>query len=209
MASIEYSKDNLEALYRVVKPGDILEFPRGAYSHFGIYIGTYNGIKHCVIHFTVKNDGSLLYNYSPSLKACEKQCKQKLEQIAYIVDKAAGEIKTDLRADPLENVMDLGGTVIINNTKDKEWKPTTPEMIVQRAIDAYENQREYPEYHLTKNNCEHFVNEMRYKEHTSCQVDSAQTAGLAVGGGALLLGGLYALSKLTEKKEQKRWYMWN
>ena len=50
--ALEVRRHN-ETLLQVLEPGDLVEFPRGAYSHWAVYIGMYCAVTEvCTVLFT-------------------------------------------------------------------------------------------------------------------------------------------------------------
>ena len=157
------SSQDLNALEMTVLPGDRLEFSRAGdlYSHWGIYVGAYNGIEHAVIDFGMFEGG-----------------------VAFSKKKASGSAvsagtKPEIRANSIREVLGTSGKVRINNSKDKEQMPLSDKDIVQRAKKMHRQQVQI-DYNLLQSNCEHFVNLCRYDKPTSDQAD-ALIAGAATG----------------------------
>ncbi|XP_040837778.1 phospholipase A and acyltransferase 2-like [Ochotona curzoniae] len=73
----------------------------------------------------------------------------------------------------------------VNNKHDDKYEPLPPNMIVQRAMEKVG--KEVP-YSLTQDNCEHFVNELRYGIPRSDQV---QKAAQSMGISGVLVGFLF------------------
>ncbi|ELK24407.1 Group XVI phospholipase A2 [Myotis davidii] len=91
----------------------------------------------------------------------------------------------------------------VNNKHDRKYLPLPPSKIVRRAEEMVGREMLYK---LTSDNCEHFVNELRYGVHRSDQVTEAVVAGgVAVGilGVGLAIAALIgSLRGRREREEQ-------
>ncbi|KAF6105524.1 hypothetical protein HJG60_015063 [Phyllostomus discolor] len=87
----------------------------------------------------------------------------------------------------------------VHNKHDDKYSPLPPSKIVQRAEERVGQEVLYK---LTSDNCEHFVNELRYGVSRSDQVrDAVMAAGIAgVGMAALGLIGVM----LSRNRQQKQ-----
>ncbi|CAF3744010.1 unnamed protein product [Adineta steineri] len=162
--------------------GDMIQFKRGLYSHWAIYIGNDE-----IIHQWGANDGigesvgisgNIMTIYGIQFNKAEI-CKSK------IID-----------------VMVYGGNVHINNFLDSKRKPLPIRLILERA----ENAVGRIGYNLLYNNCEHFATECRYGQATSNQVQVS--VGSALGLGLILTGaavfGAYLLSDSSHDEKEKK-----
>lgn len=87
----------------------------------------------------------------------------------------------------------------VNNKHDDKYSPLPPSKIVQRAEELVGQEVLYK---LTSENCEHFVNELRYGVPRSDQVrDAVMVAGIA--GAGLAAMGLIGVM-LSRNKRQKQ-----
>ncbi|XP_005886261.2 PREDICTED: HRAS-like suppressor 2, partial [Myotis brandtii] len=91
----------------------------------------------------------------------------------------------------------------VNNKHDRKYSPLSPSKIVHRAEEKVGQEMLYK---LTSDNCEHFVNELRYGVSRSDQVTEAVVAGgVAVGllGVGLVIAALIgSLRGRREREEQ-------
>ncbi|XP_068922290.1 phospholipase A and acyltransferase 3-like isoform X2 [Petaurus breviceps papuanus] len=84
----------------------------------------------------------------------------------------------------------------VNNKHDSRYQPLPPSKIVQRALEEVGKDVHYK---LTSENCEHFVNELRYGIPRSDQVrDFLMGAGIA---GTLAVAGFVGM--LVSRNKQK------
>ncbi|KAK0065883.1 HRAS-like suppressor 2 [Biomphalaria pfeifferi] len=165
-------------VYDSLRLGDRVQFKRGLYSHWGIYIGQ-GKIIHLASHDNaeVKANSNSTHLFSIGGKLFNKA-------FVRIDDfwKVVGEYKA-----------------IINNTLDMKLRALSPEVIVQQAMKKIGEVG----YNVITANCEHFTNWCRYGESKSEQSENAMTA-LAVGGALLFTGAAaYGIAK-SMKKEQPR-----
>ncbi|XP_070282518.1 phospholipase A and acyltransferase 3-like [Myotis yumanensis] len=126
-----------------LKPGDLIEIFRPGYQHWALYVG--DGY---VVHLTSAGDitGAALANIMSS--GTERAIVKK-----ELLSKVAGKCMYR-----------------VNNKHDREYPPLPPREIVRRAEEKVG--QEMP-YNLTSDNCEHFVNKVRYGVHRSDQVYQA------------------------------------
>ncbi|KAM7084729.1 phospholipase A and acyltransferase 2 [Molossus nigricans] len=149
------------------RPGDLIEIFRFGYEHWAICVG----------------DGYVVHLAPPS----EIAGAGAASLMSALTDKAI--VKRELLS-----VVAGRDKYRVNNKHDKKYSPLPPSKIVQRAEELVGQEMLYK---LTSDNCEHFVNELRYGVSRSDQVTSAVTAVgvsavvLAVGLGiAGLIGSL-------------------
>jgi len=129
--------------------GDMIEFQRGIYSHWGIYVG--DGY---IIHATDVQSGNGSFSGSSSGSSSRSS-----SGVSRNVDR---KVLKQL----LTQVVD-GCKFYVNNYLDKSHEPFSPDEIVQRAEAEVDT---YYDYSLFTNNCEHFVTLMRYGISISNQV---------------------------------------
>lgn len=158
------------------KPGDLIEIFRPLYRHWAIYVG----------------DGYVIHLAPPS----EIAGAGAASIMSALTDKAI--VKKEL-------LRDVAGRdkYQVNNKHDSEYTPLPLNKIIQRA-ERLVGQEVL--YRLTSENCEHFVNELRYGVPRSDQVrDAVKVVGFAgVGLAALGLVGVM----LSRNKKQKQWTEW-
>ncbi|XP_059202153.1 phospholipase A and acyltransferase 3-like [Centropristis striata] len=159
--------------------GDLIEIFRGSYQHWAVYVG----------------DGFIVHMAPPT----ETPGAGANSMMSVLTEKAV--VKK-------EELWDVVGTSqwIINNGLDKEYKPREAHIIVREANAKVGS--ELP-YCVFRENCEHFVNELRYGKAESRQVrkagETAMVAGVAavVGLGIVALAGaLFGGSKKENKNTQ-------
>ncbi|XP_028272528.1 HRAS-like suppressor 3 isoform X2 [Parambassis ranga] len=154
-------------------PGDLIEFKRGIYQHWAVYVG----------------DGFVVHLVPPCAGAGSGS------MMAVVVDRAM--VKKEKLTDVVGN-----DKYTVKNSLDQECNPRPAQVIVKEACGLVGN--ELP-YSITGQNCEHFVNELRYKAE-SWQVRKATIVVILTAGGALLLGLATALFRALfggSKKENK------
>uniref|UniRef100_A0A8D2HB65 Phospholipase A and acyltransferase 3 n=1 Tax=Urocitellus parryii TaxID=9999 RepID=A0A8D2HB65_UROPR len=122
------------------KPGDLIEIFRPFYRHWAIYIG----------------DGYVVHLAPPS----EVAGAGAASIMSALTDKAL--VKKEL-------LYDVAGRdkYQVNNKHDDKYSPQPPSKIIQRAEELVGQEVLYK---LTSENCEHFVNELRYGVPRSDQV---------------------------------------
>ncbi|CAK6965381.1 phospholipase A and acyltransferase 4-like [Scomber scombrus] len=128
------------------KEGDMIEFPRSGYKHYGLYTGDGE-----VVHFTPGEGkgGSL----APSTVV-------------------GGSVEGAVRTDKLQ---DVAGTTDwkVNNIQDNKQEPKPTQEIVAAALSSVGQERPYS---ATSSNCEHFATECRYGKAESAQVKKVEKA---------------------------------
>lgn len=150
------------------KPGDLIEIFRPIYRHWAVYVG----------------DGYVIHLAPPS----EIAGAGAASIMSALTDKAI--VKKEL-------LCDVAGKdkYQVNNKHDGEYTPLPAYKIVKRAEELVGQEVLYK---LTSENCEHFVNELRYGVSRSDQVtDAIKVAGITgVGLAALgLIGIMYSRNK--------------
>lgn len=162
----------MRALFPEPEPGDLIEIFRPFYRHWAVYVG----------------DGYVVHLAPPS----EIAGAGAASIMSALADKAV--VKKEL-------LCDVAGrdTYRIHNKHDGRYQPLPRSKIVQRAEELVGQEVLYK---LTTENCEHFVNELRYGVARSDQVtDAIMTVGIAgVGLAALGLIGVM----LSRNKRQKQ-----
>uniref|UniRef100_A0A4X1VJ79 Phospholipase A and acyltransferase 3 n=1 Tax=Sus scrofa TaxID=9823 RepID=A0A4X1VJ79_PIG len=152
--------------------GDLIEIFRPFYRHWAIYVG----------------DGYVVHLAPPS----EIAGAGAASLMSALTDKAL--VKKEL-------LYEVAGRdrYQVNNKHDGKYSPLPPSKIVQRAEELVGQEVLYK---LTSENCEHFVNELRYGVARSDQVrDAIMAAGIAgVGLAAVSFIGVM----LSRNKRQKQ-----
>ncbi|XP_068411154.1 phospholipase A and acyltransferase 3 isoform X1 [Eschrichtius robustus] len=134
------------------QPGDLIEIFRPFYRHWAVYVG----------------DGYVIHLAPPSEIAGAGMASA----MSALADKAI--VKKD-------RLCDVAGRdrYQVNNKHDGKYAPLPPNKIVQRAEELVGQEVLYK---LTSENCEHFVNELRYGVPRSDQVTHmVMTVGGTVG----------------------------
>ncbi|XP_013369550.1 PREDICTED: HRAS-like suppressor 3 isoform X1 [Chinchilla lanigera] len=156
------------------KPGDLIEIFRPFYRHWAIYVG--NGY---VVHLAPPNSGEVAGAGMGSI-------------MSTLTDKAV--VRKEL-------LYDVAGSdkYQVNNKHDNKYSPLPPSKIVQRAEELVGQEVLYK---LTSENCEHFVNELRYGVARSDQVrDVVMAAGIA-GVGLAAMGLIGVMFSRNKKQKQ-------
>ncbi|XP_070282517.1 phospholipase A and acyltransferase 3-like [Myotis yumanensis] len=170
------------------KPGDLIEIFRPGYQHWALYVG--DGY---VVHLGPPGDitGAALAKLMSSGSGRAIVKKELLSAVA-------GEDKYR-----------------VNNKHDRKHKPLDPSITVHRAEELVGQEMRYK---LTSENCEHFVNELRYGVSRSDQVTKALlavlitvlgTAGSAAvsyapGVAAGIIGTVVAITSLISALRDRR-----
>ncbi|XP_047374999.1 LOW QUALITY PROTEIN: phospholipase A and acyltransferase 2 [Sciurus carolinensis] len=162
-----------------LKVGDLIEIFRFGYEHWAIYVG-----KGYVVHLAPPSEvaGAGL---SSSMSSRADRAIVKKELLSVV----AG-----------------GDKYRVNNKHDDKYEPLPPNKIIQRAEKMVG--KEIP-YSVTHDNCEHFVNALRYGVSRSDQVTEALTAaGVAAtvfGVAATLFGvaGLVGMVLARSNREKQ------
>ncbi|XP_021375988.1 HRAS-like suppressor 2 isoform X1 [Mizuhopecten yessoensis] len=175
MASCYVDPHN-STILKTLKIGDLVEFPRMLYSHWGVYIGNQQ-----IVHLTgIDNAGSKDAFTSGSLFSV---CGENFAKACVKIDdffKVAQGCKAKR-----------------NNDKDAKCKPLNPQEIVRRAKAMVG----VIGYNLIWNNCEHLAAYLRYDVKWSEQVDKAAEA--AVWTGALAAVSLLAYNLFGGSNDKK------
>ncbi|XP_003798625.1 HRAS-like suppressor 3 [Otolemur garnettii] len=152
--------------------GDLIEIFRPFYRHWAIYVG----------------DGYVVHLAPPS-------------EIAGAGIGSLGSALTDKAVVKKELLYDVAGRdkYQVNNKHDDKYSPLPPNKIVQRAEELVGQEMIY---RLTSENCEHFVNELRYGVPRSDQVrDVIMAAGIA-GVGLAAMGLIGVMFSRNKKQNQ-------
>uniref|UniRef100_A0A8W8LA55 LRAT domain-containing protein n=1 Tax=Magallana gigas TaxID=29159 RepID=A0A8W8LA55_MAGGI len=186
MAAKQFDSHNRSVIRRARK-GDQLEFHRGWYSHWAVYIGNEE-----VIHLAGDENDGLNGNINPShaFTICGKSFNKALVK--------------------RENVWKvvLDSKVEINNNKDRKCK--RPIVLCQHHVGPiYEIVEEAIMkigdigYNVLWQNCEHFAAYCRYGVNWSEQADNFVTAVFATGA-VVALGALIKEMVIGDKKEKEK-----
>ncbi|RUS74120.1 hypothetical protein EGW08_018127 [Elysia chlorotica] len=165
-----------KTLLAELQPGDLIEFPRGAYSHWGVYIG-----NEMVSHLAGEEDDGI-------------NAKMRPEYMFTISGVRFNKAKVCL-----QNFWDIVEDCLAkkNNGRDGHWTPLPREKIISNATSRLGEVG----YSLIHSNCEHFAKWCRYGIAKSDQVDNVLT-GVAVGvAGAITAGLVYAFAKYAGSSE--------
>ncbi|XP_012876387.1 PREDICTED: HRAS-like suppressor 3 [Dipodomys ordii] len=154
------------------KPGDLIEIFRPFYRHWAIYVG--NGY---VIHLAPPSEMAGAGATSIMSALTEKAIVKK-----ELLCDVAGRDKYQ-----------------VNNKHDDKYTPQPPSKIIQQAEELVG--QEVP-YKLTSENCEHFVNGLRYGVARSDQVRDVIMAAGITGLGLATLGLIGAMFSRNKKQKQ-------
>lgn len=160
------------------KPGDLIEIFRGSYQHWAVYIG---------------ND--LVVHLAPPSEIAGTGANSVMSVLA---EKAI--VKR-------EELWEVVGTNqwIINNSLDEKYTPRPTDVIVREAQNRVG--QEVP-YCVFRENCEHFVNELRYGQAESRQVRKAgetvmyASMAAAIGLGIVALAGVFFGGNKNENEKK-------
>jgi hypothetical protein len=137
-----------------------LEFKREGYCHFAIYFGRIHvdGMDvpmPCVVHI-LNNTGSQSGSFSG------------------VKTQRVGGWRRCNKDVVMEALWGVWGSsrCRIDNSLDTDHAPYPKHVVRKRALDLAEGQEDYPPYHLSYNNCEHFASWVRNGVKTSQQVDT-------------------------------------
>ncbi|KAI5105336.1 retinoic acid receptor responder protein 3, partial [Silurus meridionalis] len=153
--------------------GDLIEIYRGTYQHWGIYVG--NGY---IIHLAPPSEHAQAGAYSMMSVLCDKALVKK-----ELLEVVAGDDK-----------------YIINNLLDDEYEPRPVYDILQEAKSLLGEQQNYCVF---RDNCEHFVTNLRYGKPESRQVRRAVNIGIGLGVATLVVAGAAAFISSLGNKEKK------
>lgn len=144
-------QEHSKAVPRTFEVGDLVEFHRGTYSHWGVYIGDED-----VVHLT-------------------PDVKRKLVASSESNDLTNSENGIHSGWVKQEKLLDvaLNSKVEKNNNKDSINSPLPREEIKKRALESLGPRS----YNMLTNNCEHFASWCRNDIEQSQQVDNAKNVG--------------------------------
>ncbi|XP_072495016.1 phospholipase A and acyltransferase 3-like [Notamacropus eugenii] len=153
------------------QPGDLIEIFRTCYRHWAVYVG--NGY---VVHLAPPSEYAGA-GASSIMSALTDKATVKKELLCVVVGRDRYQV---------------------NNKHDRKYQPLPPNKIVQRALEEVGKDVLYK---LTSENCEHFVNELRYGIPRSDQVrDFVMGAGIA---GSLAVAGLIGVMISRNKRQNQ------
>ncbi|XP_033061755.1 phospholipase A and acyltransferase 2, partial [Trachypithecus francoisi] len=155
-----------------LRPGDLIEISRFGYEHWAIYVG-HGFVVHLAPPSEIAGAGAACVLSALTNKAIVK--KELLSAVAG---------RDNYR---------------VNNKHDDRYRPLPSNKIVKRAEELVG--QELP-YSLTSDNCEHFVNQLRYGVSRSDQVTDAVTT-VSVAAGVLAAAGLVGLLLARSKRERQ------
>ncbi|XP_016326566.1 HRAS-like suppressor 3 [Sinocyclocheilus anshuiensis] len=157
------------------EPGDLIEISRGLYQHWAIYVG-----EGYVIHLAPPSEDAQAGPYSMMSVLCDKATVKK-EELYEVVG---------------------NDEYCINNLLDEKYEPRPVREILQDAHRFLG--RELP-YCVFRENCEHFVTELRYGKSQSRQVRNAVEIGVGVGlAVAATFGVLAAAAAIFGSKDKQK-----
>ncbi|XP_062571776.1 phospholipase A and acyltransferase 3-like [Saccostrea cucullata] len=178
MTAKPHESHNRSVLHRA-KEGDLLEFPRGWYSHWAVYVGNEE-----VVHLAGDENDGINGNIKTHhvFTICGKTFNK-----AIVKRENFWEVVLDSKAE-------------INNNKDRKCSPRQAHEIVEEALMKIGKIG----YNVLWNNCEHFAAYCRYGVNWSEQANTALT-WMMVGGAMVMVGGLVKewFSGKEDKKEKK------
>uniref|UniRef100_A0AC35TJC7 LRAT domain-containing protein n=1 Tax=Rhabditophanes sp. KR3021 TaxID=114890 RepID=A0AC35TJC7_9BILA len=176
-------------LYGKLKYGDCLEFKMKDnfvqrvlnLAHWGIYIGGGRVKSHCRKD---REEAATLFNTKifNSFPASNGKNRGYEIIIEFIEDSAYFE------------------SVRVNNKNDlkENWEVCSEKELRRRLREL-----EVPEYSLLDENCEHFVNRMRFNKNVSGQIDGVKDSGMGFVGAAAIVGTLFAAYKAYDYMKKK------
>ncbi|OWF49981.1 phospholipid-metabolizing enzyme A-C1-like [Mizuhopecten yessoensis] len=152
-----------------LKIGDMVEFPRGWYSHWGVYLG-----EGRIVHLSGGDNDGINGNINSGsvFTICGKNFSK-----AFVTIDDFWDVVLDCKA-------------IKNNGKDRKCSPRQAHEMVQVAMEKVGEIG----YNVLWNNCEHFAAFIRYGKKWSEQADTFLAGTVAVGAiavGVLLLKSLF------------------
>ncbi|XP_059147877.1 phospholipase A and acyltransferase 3-like [Physella acuta] len=170
-------EDHNEAVFRSLKPGDIVKFDRGWYSHYALYIG-----KGKVIHLTAPDNG---HGISSNIRS------RHVASVASV---------------PVDKAVVAEGDFFFVAGHDRAYKANKdewPSFDEKEVLRKAKSMLGETDYHLLTNNCEHFVKNLKYGRKESDQV---QTAAGATGVGTFLFiaGAATAIIALTVQSSKNK-----
>ena len=189
--ALDLKEDN-ETVQATLEEGDLVEFPRELFSHWGIYVG-----KGDIVHFGGVDISSTAVDSSccsAFTKCGTGRCKASVKKEKFM--EVAGQSKAKK-----------------NNDKDKTTPPLPIALIRENVSSTLRSS-----YNPLWNNCEHFATWCRYGIAMSQQVDAALTSCLVMGAKVattgivlgtakvatkgIVLGGLSVLASIDDRKSE-------
>ncbi|XP_076472373.1 phospholipase A and acyltransferase 3-like [Babylonia areolata] len=168
-----------ETLLSVLEPGDLIEFPRGMYSHWAVYIGNEE-----VVHLSGdENDG----------------INAGMEASHFLTISGQRFGKALVKVENFWEVVE-GTKAMKNNAKDKKYNPLPKAEIVKNALARIGRVG----YNVLFDNCEHFATWCRYGLNKSEQVDTFLTGLSVLGAIGATAGILYGLSRSGQKEKGEK-----
>jgi len=166
---------NNEVVYRQMKPGDLIEIPRGNYSHYAVCVGGGD-----LVHLTGGNDGidaSNIFNLSLGASGRElnkaRVCRNNFWEV---VGNSAAKI--DYR-------------------KDMRESPLSTDQIIRNALSRIGEEG----YNLIWKNCEHFATWCRYGVEFSEQIETAITWAAM---GTLIAAGIGIMFQVSKNRNKNK-----
>ncbi|XP_053134575.1 phospholipase A and acyltransferase 3-like isoform X2 [Hemicordylus capensis] len=156
-----------------LEPGDLIEIFRFGYQHWAIYVG--NGY---IIHL------------APPTEFAGAGCASLMSTLT---DKAL--VKKELLVAVVGK-----NRYRVNNKHDTKLPPLPTTKIIRRAEEMVGRELQYK---VTSENCEHFVNELRYGVAKSDQVRDA-LVGVGIAGLGLAALGIISAAVVKKKKQQNQ-----
>nr|ACO11302.1 HRAS-like suppressor [Caligus rogercresseyi] len=174
-----YNRDELRLFLAIVEYGDLVEFNRELYNHWGVYVG-HGQVTH------LSNSAENMVNISATFRSTNS--------MASGGEASKGHIMT-------EKLVDVIGDSLyrINNSYDRDCPPD--DVATMKRNISLEKGKNLT-YDLCAYNCEHFSKKVRNRHSVSHQVNDTITA-VAVAGGAVLVGGLL-LGQFNVAKRQNK-----
>nr|XP_034300114.1 phospholipase A and acyltransferase 2 isoform X2 [Crassostrea gigas] len=164
--------DNIDVIQRA-RIGDQLEFHRGVYSHWAVYVGNEEVIHLAGINSTCTSNRNHRFTIGGKIFA---QAEVKRESVWEVIRDSKVEI---------------------NNDKDKSCRPLRPHEIVRKAMGMIGDIG----YNVFRQNCEHFAAFCRYGVAWSKQADKI-TETIMVGSAIVAVAGLtYEFYKMFIKDD--------
>lgn len=180
MAQKLHPREHNQTVLEQLEVGDLVEFPRGMYSHWGVFVGDED-----IVHLAGEDTGNDGINANLDSGHLFTICGRRFNKAFAKVD----------------NFWDVAGASKAkkNNSKDKKCKPFPPEEIKERAFSRI---GAIP-YNVLWSNCEHFAAWCRNGEQLSQQVDTVLSWIVGLGAAAVAGGIAYAgLSSSNKKKKE-------
>uniref|UniRef100_A0A0N4Z765 LRAT domain-containing protein n=1 Tax=Parastrongyloides trichosuri TaxID=131310 RepID=A0A0N4Z765_PARTI len=159
---------SLGEIKKIIKPGDLIEFDKRIfgvkiYSHYGIFLGIINN-EYIIGHLSKEENNNYVNNKNMFTKV--------------ISSLICGRRRYSIQLTKIEYATFRNGRCRINNKQDKYMSPFN---VIQIRKICFNSLGHYP-YNSLFDNCEHFVNRMRYGIHYSSQADKAYYKGFPIIG---------------------------